>query len=255
MRLCRWAFALVACGGLLAEVSSCSLGTGSGVVHGELDVPDCWSGKFDLQPDFFAAVPYRSQVIFRVQSGGDYEAFSDGITVLVDDVSAVRAGLLGKPLDVSLPPAVVPPGTPVVADPNPPLVHFSLYLQRACRLETPALYALRDVTLNADGSCGGPSSPPTTCSSEAGSDASVPDAGAPGPLPTAHSTITFTEIFDGDPDEGDVAKRRTTASFDVYLADPREACAASNVPPRCRGHLTGSFDFLFQRGRPAQPFP
>jgi len=254
VRLGRWAFAVAACGGVVALVSSCSLGSGSGTVTGTLDVPDCWSGNFNLQPDFFAAVPYRSQVIFRVQSGGDYEAFSDGITVLVDDVSAIRGGLLGKPLDVSLPPAVVPPGTPVVADPNPPLVHFALYLQRACRLETPALYALRDVTVNADGSCGGASNAPT-CSSEAGSDASLADAGAPTTLPTAHSTITFSDIFDGDPDEGDVAKRRTTATFDVYLADPREACAASNVPPRCRGHLTGSFDFLFQRGRPAQPFP
>ena len=245
MRASRYAFVLVTCGMLVAHVTSCSLGTGSGSVTGTLDVPNCWSGAFNLQPDFFAAIPYRSQVVFRVQSGGDYEAFSDGITVLVDDVTSIRANSLGKALDVSLPPGVVPPGAPVVADPNPAPVHLSLYMQRACRLETPALYALRDVALNADGSCGGPSTAPLTCA----------DAGASTSSPTGHSTITFTDLFDGDPDEGDVAKRRTAATFDVYLADPRDACAASKMPPRCRGHLTGSFDFLFQRGRPSQPFP
>ena len=36
---------------------ACSLGQGSGVVQGVLDVPTCWSGPFDLHPDFFAAVP------------------------------------------------------------------------------------------------------------------------------------------------------------------------------------------------------
>lgn len=244
MRAGRGVFALVACGVLVAHVASCSLGTGGGEVKGTLDIADCWSGAFNLQPDFYAAIPYRSEVIFRVQNGGDYEAFSDGITVLVDDVSSIRANSLGKALDVSLPPGVVPPGTPIIADPNPAPVHLSLYMQHACRLETPALYALRDVALNADGSCGGTANP-QTCS----------DGGASTSAATGHSTITFTDLFDGDPDEGDVAKRRTAATFDVYLADPREACAASNVPPRCRGHLTGSFDFLFQRGRPSQPFP
>jgi hypothetical protein len=242
-------------GALTVHVASCSLGTGSGSVTGTLDVTDCWSGSFNLQPDFFAAVPYQSQVLFRIQNGGDYEAFSDGITVLVDDVSSIRANSLGQPLEVALPPAVVPPGIPVVADPNPPLVHFALYLQRACRLATPALYAMKEVTLNADGSCGSHTTTPgPVCAADGGTDGGS-DAGVAGPLPTGKSTITFTDLFDGDPDEGDVAKRRTAATFDVYLADPREVCAGSGVPPRCRGHLTGSFDFLFQRGRPAQPFP
>lgn len=247
MKVGRVAFALCVAGALGLHVASCSLGTGTGSVKGTLDVTDCWSGSFDLQPDFFAAQPYRSQVLFRIQSGGDYEAFSDGVTILVDDVTAIRTSMLGKPLDVALPPAVVPPGIPVVADPNPPLVHFALYLQRACRLETPALYAMREVSLPSEG--GGASGP--VCS-----DGGTSDAGSSGGAPSiGKSTITFTDLFDGNPDEGDVAKRRTAATFDVYLADPREICPGSGVPPRSRGHLTGSFDFLFQRGRPAQPFP
>ena len=40
-----------------AVAPACSLGGGTGTCSGTLDVPDCWSGPFDLHPDFFAAVP------------------------------------------------------------------------------------------------------------------------------------------------------------------------------------------------------
>jgi hypothetical protein len=70
------------------------------------------------------------------------------------------------------------------------------------------------------------------------------------------STITFTSLFDGNPDETVAAKRLSTATFDVYLADPRDVCpGGTGPPPRCRGHLTGNFNFYFERGRPGQPFP
>ena len=70
------------------------------------------------------------------------------------------------------------------------------------------------------------------------------------------STITFTHLFNANPDEVNAAERLTEASFDVYLADPRDICPGGLGPaPRCRGHLSGSFRFYFQRGRPGQPFP
>lgn len=241
-----------------AAVPSCSLGGGQGSVTGNLDVVDCWSGPFNLQPDFFAAVPYRQELLIRIQNGGDYENFSDGVSILVDDVNQVRGGMLGKAIPVALQPEVTPPGVPIAVVPDPAIVHFSLYLQRSCRLETPALYVTREVTLNQDGSCGaGADSGAQTlaCNPDAGPDGGA-DAGAPAALPTAKSTITFASLFDGDPDEADAQKRLTDATFDVYLADPREVCPGGvGAPPRCRGHLTGSFRFYFQRGRPAQPFP
>jgi hypothetical protein len=266
---------------------ACSLGEGSGTVSGTLDVPDCWSGPFDLHPDFFAAVPYTSNdaLQLRIQNGGDYESFSDGIGILIDDAGVIRGdsasdgtarpSLLGQSLSVTLPPNVVPPGVPVKANASPAMVHATLYLQKTCRTQNVALYAVDAVSLEADGTCdrpdGGP--PPLPCgasSSGGGSpdggaqDASTPDAGATdastgeaSALPAvAGSTIVFNDLFDGDPSESDAQKRLTDARFDFYLADPREICPGGiGPPPRCRGHLTGQFRFYFQRGRPAQPFP
>ena len=70
------------------------------------------------------------------------------------------------------------------------------------------------------------------------------------------STITFQSLFDGNPDEANANLRLTQADFDFYLRIPRDVCSGGlRPPPRCQGHLTGSFKFYFQRGQPAQPFP
>ena len=71
-----------------------------------------------------------------------------------------------------------------------------------------------------------------------------------------HSTITFTSLYDGNPNAVSAAERLNQGTFTVYLADPREMCPGGvGPPPPCRGYLHGSFKFYFQRGRPAQPFP
>src|SRR5450631_3589896 len=84
-------------GGLVVALAAvvapaCSLGAGTGTVKGSLNVPDCWSGPFDLHPDFFAAAPTSAtdSLQIRIQHGGDYETFSDGLMILVDDVGEVR---------------------------------------------------------------------------------------------------------------------------------------------------------------------
>jgi len=69
--------------------SACSIGEGQGSVRGELNVPDCWSGAWDLQPDFFAAVPYRESLQLRIQNGGDFQTFSDGVSILIENVGAI----------------------------------------------------------------------------------------------------------------------------------------------------------------------
>jgi hypothetical protein len=229
---------------LLALSPACTLASGEGSVTGQLDVPNCWSGSFDLKPDFFAGIPYRNDFFFRIQRTGDYANFADGVAIHVSDVQVVRMQL-GQPLVVGLPPGVSTPGVPVSADPNPPLVNLSLYLGRSCRSETPALYAVKAALAQADGSCD--ISGPLTC----GQNADVP-AGSQ----EVTSTITFTHIFNGNPEEPNATERLTEGTFDVYLADPRDVCPGGvGAPPRCRGHLTGSFKFFFERGRPAQPFP
>ena len=241
---------------------ACSLGEGQGSITGSLNVPACWSGRFEFKPDFYAGVPYReTSLVLRIQQGGDYQTFSDGISILVDDVHAIRpdlgAGLLGVPLTVSLPPEVTPPGVPIKAIANPANVHFALYLQKSCRTQNVALYAMDEVTLNTDGTCDsvGGVDFPITCD-PVPIDGGTPSPSTVPPAQVARSSITFAHLFNGKPDEPVAAERLTEASFDVYLADPRDICPGGlGPPPRCRGHLTGGFRFYFQRGRPGQPFP
>lgn len=251
--------------------AACSQGEGSGVARGTLDVPDCWTGNFDLKPTFFAAVPSTTYgpLQIRIQNGGDNDEFSDGISILLDSIAEVQAAY-GQTLVVSLPVGVTPPGVPVHALSNPPIVHATLYLQRSCRTQNVALHAMSAVSLNADGTCGGaaeagsstPSCPgPASVAADAGSAADASstvatgDGGAQGAVGT--STIIFRKVFDGDSNESDADKRLTDVPmFDLYFADPREICpGGAGPPPRCRAHLQGYFSFYFERGQPAQPYP
>ncbi|WP_394848354.1 hypothetical protein LZC95_12930 [Pendulispora brunnea] len=252
-----------------------SLGDGEGSIGGTLNVPNCWSGDFRLAPDFYAGVPYRDSVQLRIQHGGDFETFSDGIMILVDDVHAIRGdnGLpsrLGQPLKVSLPVGVFPPGVPITPDPDPGLVHLTLYLQRTCRTQNVALHAVSAASLNANGTCDaidsgepfiGPcqgSASPPGADAGAGGDAGADggDGGTSTPPRVGYSTITFDHLYNAVPEETNAAQRLSEGRFDVYLVDPREICPGGlGPPPRCRGHLTGNFRFYFERGRPGQPFP
>lgn len=280
---------------------ACSIGQGQGAVSGELNVPDCWSGAWDLQPDFFAAVPYRESLQIRIQNGGDFQTFSDGLSILIENVNTVigttdadggSTSELNKDLIVSLPPAVVPPGVPVTPSSDPARIHIAVYLQRTCRTQNVALYALDSVSLNASGSCslyddagqkftttcpdqlpdGTPTSGGGTdeggirdassdasseASTEAGADASPTSAeGGASSSGVAHSTIKLYSLFNNDVEESSAAKRLNWGEFDLYLGDPRDTCPGGiGPPPPCRGHLTGYFKFYFERGRPAQPFP
>jgi hypothetical protein len=273
----------------------CSLAEGSGSVTGTLNVPECWSGPFNLQPNFFAAIPSAAGGVasgpnladstsdtlqLRIQNGGDFESFSDGLAILVDDAGEVRGdtladgttrpSLLGKNLVVSLPVGVEVSGVPVTAVANPSIVHATLYLQKTCRTQNVALYALSEVTTNADGTCDRPEGGdvPLNC----GSAATLPDTdggamqpAVPGQSPDAATTlptttrsswINFQSLFDGNPDEPEAQQRLTQATFEVFLADPREICPGGlGPPPRSRGDLKGNFKFYFERGQPAQPFP
>ncbi len=267
-------------------VPACSLGAGTGSASGVLDVADCWVGQFNLQPDFFAGDPYMTSYLIRIQRGSDYEEFSDGIVFTVDDVDPIRDpthGELGQKLEVSVSPAVAPPGVPIVATANPAVVHATLYLNQTCRIQDVALYALNAVSLDANGecygtadagtvptpSCGGGSGlldGGTSTTSDAGTgDAATSDAtvdggdggtSSSGANPIGQSWIEFDHLADANPDESNAADNFTQATFELFLADPREICPGGlGPPPPCRGHVTGQFQFYFDRGRPAQAFP
>lgn len=237
---------------------ACSQGEGVGQIAGTLDVPNCWTGAFELDPDFLAAVPYRDAITLRIQSGSDFQNFSDGLTILINDRTKIRpdpskafAGRYREALRVDLPPEVTPPGTPIKPDAEPALVNMALYLQRSCRTQTVTLQAVDEVSIPSDGTC--------TAQPLRGADPTqgcAPDKEAPAGVGSGKSAIAFTSISNGKLDEETAAERLNAGCFDVYLADPREAApGGTGAPPPCRGHIRGSFSFFFERGRPSQPFP
>lgn len=243
---------------LATTAPACSQGDGVGTIVGTLDVPDCWTGSFDLHPDFLAAVPYRDSLTLRIQSGSDFETFSDGLSILITDRNEIRpdastnfAGRYGEALRVDLPPGVAAPGTPIAPDADPALVNMTLYLQRTCRTKTVTLQAVDEVTLPSDDKCAAqalPGADPTQ--------ACDPSKSALAGKGTGKSTIAFTAISNGKLDEETAAERLNAGCFDIYLADPREADpGGQGPPPPCRGHLRGAFSFFYERGRPSQPFP
>ncbi|HEY6078378.1 MAG TPA: hypothetical protein VIW29_06225 [Polyangiaceae bacterium] len=136
------AAALLLCAALGLAGSGCTVGDGTGDVKSDrLYMNSCWNGAFDLQPDFFAANPYREEALMiRVQRGDNNQEASDGLTVIVSDLKAVQ-GMLGQPIPVGLPIGVAPPGYPVTGGP-PTLVSLSLYLHQTCHEQNSANYSV-----------------------------------------------------------------------------------------------------------------
>jgi hypothetical protein len=221
----------------LGVLTGCTfVGTGEGeVTSAALTAQDCWQGAFDLDPDFFAAVPFRDTLQIRVQHGSDIQEVSDGLAVLVNEVSSIRPrpctlgsdcasgacteGMCeaedrrGQALEVGLPPQLldeIAPGTPFGA---PPPVSMALYLQFSCHNQNVVLYAVE-------------------------------------------GSITFNDLFNGNPNESAGSEKLTDAFFDVMVADPRDAVPGTlDIPAEAKSPLTGWFRFHFQRGQPGQPFP
>ena len=207
----------------LAGATGCTfVGQGEGeVVSDNLIVPQCWFGAFDMNPDFFAAVPYREDMQIRVQRSSDLQEVSDGLSLLVSDVPTIRAqleqarvaGAAVPALEVGLAPKLLNDIAPGKATGAPPPVSMALYLQFSCHNQNVVLYAV-----------GG--------------------------------TITFNELFSGDPNESVGADKLTDATFDVIMADPRDAIPGTlDIPDDKKSRVTGYFRFHFQRGQPGQPFP
>jgi hypothetical protein len=238
---------------LAMAATGCSLGQGIGEVKSDaLFARDCWGtpptpsdpthavgAPYSLQPDFFAAVPYRSTLEIRVQRGTDLTEVSDGLRVNVDDIDRIRAGIqtgmadggtsdagadggapagtvnwrIGIAIGCAGAPGGCTPPPDIIA--NPPIVHMSLYLQRSCHNQNTVLEAV-------DGH------------------------------------IAFTALFDGNPNETSAAEKFTAATFDAQFGDVHDApfdAYAGDIPAGLQTRVTGSFSFYFERGQPAQPFP
>ncbi len=103
---------LAAVAGCSPAGAGCSVGQGTGDVYSRgLFAHECWGTPpptptgtavgacYDLQPDFFAANPYRSTLQITVQRGSDIAEFSDGLTVLIDDVPTILAAIAAAQKD------------------------------------------------------------------------------------------------------------------------------------------------------------
>jgi hypothetical protein len=121
----------------------CTVGEGEGYVRSDrLYVEDCWSGAFDLGPDFFGANSFRGDaLLLRVQRGDNIEELSDGLTVVINDLPTQRARV-GQEIAVGLPPGVSPPGVPVEFNENPPPVSLALYLHDSCHAQNGTVYSI-----------------------------------------------------------------------------------------------------------------
>lgn len=252
--------------------AGCSLGQGEGVVHSDaLYAKDCvlptkgalcsfddpdgggidagvdyGCDNYDLLPDFFAAVPSQNAIQMRIQRGTDITELSDGLSVLVTDMAAIRAALQAKrdaaiaagatedeavetqfvEVPVAMPPGVTTSGSPVSSAPpcdaetqlcDVTPVAMALYLQKSCHNQNTVLYAV-----------GG--------------------------------FVRFNSLFSGNPSEPSAAEKLTYVSrFEVTVGDPRDAppgvpVGPDSIPAELTSKLVGHFRFYFERGKPAQPF-
>jgi hypothetical protein len=237
--------ALIGLSALLATLpatTGCSLGQGTGDVSSDaLFAHACWGeppasatapavgAPYDMLPDFFAAVPYRKTLQIRVQRGTDLTEVSDGLEVLIDDVDAIRAtiprddadGGVANPTEfrVAVPPGVYPPGSPTV--PPPDVVANPPLVHMSLYLQR-SCHNQNVILYSVDGK------------------------------------ITFTALFDADPNETSAQEKLTTAAFDVQFGDLHDVPLGDyprDVPAGLQSRVTGHFSFYFERGQPGQPFP
>jgi hypothetical protein len=207
---------------LLTSASGCALfgctlvGQGEGEVRSDnLVVPTCWSGSFDLDPDFFAAVPFREVQQIRLQRGSDIYEVSDGVAIQVNDVPSIRNNRLGEELKVGLPPELlneIAPGVPQGTE-DPPDVSMALYLQFSCHNQNVVLYAV-DGTITFDALFSG----------------------------DLNETVGAEKFTDA---------RFSVNVADPRNIVP----GTLDIPDDSKSTLNGWFRFHFKRGQPGQPFP
>jgi hypothetical protein len=254
-------------------ITGCSLGQGTGEVKSdELFAHECWgqpgdtpgAGEqvYNLQPDFFAAIPYRSTVQIRVQHGNDLQEVSDGLSVLIDDVPKIRAALdvaralqAGEtgvedagPSDAGTPPVCVgaDPASGVLGPHADGTVTFQVALPAGVTppgspaVPPPDLIAnppIVHVALFLQRSCHNQNTV----------------------LYAVSGTMTFASLFSGDPNESSAAEKLIhVTKLDVQVGDLRDVPLGAyprEIPCELQSRVQGNFKFYFDRGQPAQPFP
>jgi hypothetical protein len=206
------------CAAAASLCAACAIGEGQGeVLSDRLYVQDCWAGPFDLRPTFFAANPFQDTLTIRIQRGQQTVLESDGFSMLVNGVQDVRENRLGDPLPLALPPGVSPPGYRERDVAEPAVANLTLYLNNSCRGQNASLSAVS-------------------------------------------GTVSFSKLFSGDLNEEIADDRLTIGEFSAVVVDPRDVVGRGDdgallYDQERTSEVRGSFNFVFHRGTPAQPFP
>jgi len=105
---------------------SCEVGQGTGSVRGNLHVDGCDKdlSNYDMSPDFFAGNAAGTQLMIRIQRGGDLQEYNDNLNIIVDDTNRVQDG---QPIEVKL---FRPPGSAPSVEAPP--IRISLSLRGTC---------------------------------------------------------------------------------------------------------------------------
>lgn len=210
--------ALLAC----AISSGCSIGKGEGRVHSDmLFIGDCWQRPYDLEPTFFAANPFEDDLSIRIQSGEESIHESDGISLLVHDLTEVRTTQLNQRLPLALPVGVTPIGFPPPETPRTAMANLTLYLNDTCPRENAALSAISGWVQFEQLFSGDPNENDSNDRWTVGS---------------------FEAVMVDTRDA--IARPNPGLNQEPY-----------QFPEDRQSLVTGDFRFVFHRGTPAQPFP
>lgn len=254
-----------------ATTVGCAVGDGTGRVTGTIEATQCefgdssggLSGPFDLEADFFAAVPIdadsilgpafpANQMIIRVQHSGARLENANALMFWIFDSAKVARCLRGESpggvqewddsycdrSDAARPPRLLIGMTRE-------MVSAFFVLNARCPIAF--------LSANALGVCAAP-------------DSNCPDVAI---CPGRGSWITFANFGDIESDKNKAidagykvndGKRIAAPAFHVELCDAATVNDAINrlVPltkPRIMGTLEGFFDFKLERGQAGQPFP
>jgi hypothetical protein len=242
-------------------LEACTTGEGQGSGRSDrLFVKDCWDGPFDLQPDFFGTIPFANTQQIRIQRGERSIEVSDGVLLVVNDVAKIRASQLGVPIPLGLPVGVKPPGFPTRVELVPPQVSLSLFLYATCHVQNGALNSVSGtITFNRLFSGDRNENNAEERLTEAHFEALVAD-------PRDAKLVPISGGGSGAAGDGGTTEGGTPAPDARPPPPPSSGTDGSTVITYAgsvtvdygaeqTSRVTGDFQFYFQRGVPAQPFP
>jgi hypothetical protein len=114
------------------------VGHGEGDLVGNVSIPGCFSGPYELGPSAFFGQAIEQLLRIRVQRGSDLEINSDGLAVLVADATKLKREFLKADIDIAG---------------NEPRVDLSFYLNESCppgRDKTPVVLPAVSGTIRFD---------------------------------------------------------------------------------------------------------